>query len=233
MAPLAPPLPTPLMQRKQVSDHISRVCYLRPYQCEFCGLKDTFRAITGCGEVFIPIRTTDDNKYFGHHAICPEAPLTCPNKCGSRDIKRKDMDNHRSKCPREIAECPFAEAGCDSAVLRCQLKDHMTSNIQQHLMMVMKDNRETKVRLKETQLTVSATQHEMNEANVKLGETQAKLSEMQAELGETQAKLCETQIKLCETQIKLSVTQATLDEVVASVNAAQFKILKLQANEWS
>ena len=166
---------TTTMQRKHLNDHLARWCYLRPHQCGFCGLKGTYEAITGFQNPNIgPI---PGFIYYGHEAKCPEVPLHCPNKCGSKDIKRKDMDGHRSKCPRELVECPFAEAGCNSAALRCQLEDHITSSVQRHLMMVMKDNRETKVELRETRSTLSDTQREMNEARAKLGETEAKLSE--------------------------------------------------------
>ena len=115
--------------------------------------------------------------------------MTCPNKCGSNDIKRKDIVSHRSKCPCELVECPFAEAGCDSDVLRGQLEEHMTSSVQQHLMMIMKDNKDTKVRLKETQSTLRETNREMDEAKTKLGETQAKLCLTEAELSEALDRL--------------------------------------------
>ena len=137
------------MKRKHLDEHLTDDCYLRPYQCEFCGLKDTYEAITGYRE-FTSIRS-DDNPYYGHQAKCPEAPLFCPNRCGSKRIKRKDMENHRSKCPQEPVECPFAEAGCKSHLRRHQLEDHMTSSQQQHLMMVMKDYKETKDKLLETE----------------------------------------------------------------------------------
>ena len=34
------------MRRKDLSNHLTLSCSLRPYQCEFCGLKDTYEAIT-------------------------------------------------------------------------------------------------------------------------------------------------------------------------------------------
>ena len=136
------------MKRKDLDKHLTERCYLRPYQCEFCGLKDTYKAIIGNGLLYMFIPTHDP--YFGHQAKCPEAPLPCPNKCGSGSIKRKDMENHRSKCPQEPVECPFAETGCKSDLRRHQLEDHMTSSQQQHLMVVMKDYKKTKQKLRET-----------------------------------------------------------------------------------
>ena len=167
---------TNTMLRKEIKNHLAHNCYLRPYQCEFCGLNDTYEAITG-GDYITSLII--DRDLSGHQATCPEAPLTCPNECGSENIKRKDMDGHRSKCPQEPVECPFAEAGCDGILLRCQLEDHMTSSIQQHLMIVMKDNKETKSKLKETR---EALETELKETQIKLTDTQAKLNEAQVEI---------------------------------------------------
>ena len=127
------------MKRKDLEMHLTKHCYLRPYHCEFCGHKDTFNAITG--QNFMPsvLRT-----YGGHQARCPQAPLSCPNKCGSYEIKRKDMENHRSQCPKEPVECPFAETGCKTKLKRCQLNTHVTSSVQEHLSLMMKDYQETK-----------------------------------------------------------------------------------------
>ena len=117
-----------------------------------------------------------DFGYFGHQATCPEVPLACPNKCGFKDIKRKDMDNHRSKCPQEPVECPFAEAGCTGgAICRSQLEDHMTSSLQQHLMLVMKDSKETKREL-------AKTKEKLDDTEVKLHETEQRQNEAIAEL---------------------------------------------------
>ena len=35
------------IMRKDLHEHLTQSCYLRPHQCEFCGLKDTYEAITG------------------------------------------------------------------------------------------------------------------------------------------------------------------------------------------
>ena len=93
------------MKRKDLGKHLASDCILRPYQCEYCGFKNTYKAITGrCG----------NNKYLlmCHQHECPEAPLICPNKCGSERIKRMDIEGHRNQCPQEPVECPFAKAGC-------------------------------------------------------------------------------------------------------------------------
>ena len=134
------------MKRKDLEKHLANDCYLRPYQCEFCGLKDTYEAITGRG-YFLIVWELDN--YSGHQAKCPEVPLTCPNKCGADKIKRKDMANHRSQCYLEPVECPFAEAGCKKQLKHSQLSAHMASGMQEHLSLIMNDYREVKRELQE------------------------------------------------------------------------------------
>ena len=130
------------MKRRDLDEHLANECYLRPYQCKYCDLKDTYEAIMG-----------GESSYGGdgHQAKCPEAPLTCPNNCGSKEVKRKDMRSHRNQCPQEPVECPFAKAGCEENLVRCLFEDHMSSNQQQHLLMVMKDCHETKKQTKSYQ----------------------------------------------------------------------------------
>ena len=86
-----------------------------------------------------------------HYDVCPEFPLTCPNKCGGGSIKRKNMDSHRGECPQEPVQCLFAEAGCKEHLRHCQLEGHMTSSVQQHLLLVMNDYKKVKERLRVTE----------------------------------------------------------------------------------
>ena len=203
------------MKRIEVHEHLTQVCYLRLYQCEFCGLKDTYRAIIGDGHLKY-VRLTDDH-YFGHQAKCPEAPLTCPNKCGSTQIKRKDMENHRSQCPQEPVECPFAEAGCKANIHRHQLDDHMTTNLKQHVMLLMVDRKQLKKdfnvvkdKLSKAESKPEETELKLNKAESKLEETELKLSKAESKLEETGLELSEAESKLEETELKLSKTETEL-----------------------
>ena len=100
------------------------------------------------------------------------------------------MECHRNKCPQELVQCPFAEVGCMSDIRRCQLEDHMTSGMQQHLMMVMEDHKVTKNRLE-----------------AKLHETEARLHKTEAKLHNTEAKLSTTELGFKEAMSKLSVAE--------------------------
>ena len=136
-----------VLLRKDLDKHVKSECHLRQYQCEHCGHKDTYKNITGeCG---IPQHVV--HKEY-HYEVCPEFPLACPNiKCGTNNVKRKDMDGHRSECPQEPVECPFAEAGCKSELRRHQLDSHVASNQQRHLLLVMGAYKEMKDKLRDAE----------------------------------------------------------------------------------
>ena len=203
------PATTTCVKRKDLGKHLTDRCYLRPYQCKFCGLKDMYEAITGYsvyGAITLP-----NNPYSGHQAKCPEAPLLCPNKCGSSAIKRKDMENHRSKCPQEPVECPFAEAGCKSHLRRHQLEDHMTSSLQQHLMMVMKDYKVTKQKLGQAEAKISRTETEIFETKLNLFETESKLDEALARLAIAEVNLTSAN-KLAKENDSIKVQMSSFSE---------------------
>ena len=66
-------------------------------------------------------------------------------------------------------ECPFAEAGCTGRLVRrSQLEDHMTSSLQQHLMLVMQDSKETKRKLAKTEEKLNATKAELQQTKIEL-----------------------------------------------------------------
>ena len=51
--------------------------------------------------------------------------------------------------------CPFAEAGCKEKLKRCQPNTHVTSSMQEHVSLIMKDYRETKRDLLEMKGTLA------------------------------------------------------------------------------
>ena len=130
-------------RRKDMKKHLKEECELRPHQCEYCGFSDTFIGVTGreFGERY-PL------EYIGgHHTVCPRFPIACPNRCGAQNIKRKYVESHRAECPRQLVECTFADAGCDARFERCELESHLNKNQNKHLFQMMKDYRETKLKL--------------------------------------------------------------------------------------
>ena len=139
--------------RKDLERHQNSECPLRPYHCEYCSLKGSYAGITGIPPGMVLSKP--------HYDECPAYPLTCPNKCGVDGIRRRDMADHRSKCPQEPVECPFAEAGCKETVHRQELANHISSSMQQHLLLVMGTCKQLKSELQETKAKLA-----VNEATV-------------------------------------------------------------------
>ena len=140
------------MERRFLARHQETECKFRPYTCQFCGYKDTYKGIT------IGYKTTSKSRKEAdspsHYSLCSQYPLECTNKCGQRDIKRRDMETHRDSCPLELLECPFKDAGCTDKLPRQDMNEHIESGTQHHLMMVfrshqklVKVNHELKIRV--------------------------------------------------------------------------------------
>ena len=96
-----------------------------------------------------------------HYDEWQEFPLTCPNNCGAGNIERKNMLSHHSECPQEPVRCPFAEAGCKEDLRCCQLEGHMTSSVQQHLLLIMNDHKRLRERLRETEVKLQQTEKKL------------------------------------------------------------------------
>ena len=113
--------------------HVKNECLYRQCMCEYCGHKDTFKALTGGGGS------------PNHYDQCPQYPLACPNKCGATNILRKDMDSHRKACPLEKVSCPYVETGCgEGSMLRKDLAAHVEKDMQQHMLGLLKSHMELK-----------------------------------------------------------------------------------------
>ena len=143
----------PQLKRMYLNEHLRSECSLRPFECEHCGYKDTYIAITGDTRRRV---TKPGVLWYPHYKTCPELPISCPNECGVKKIKRKDMEYHQMDCPLERIECPFFEAGCKDKVVCVQLDEHLVSNQQAYVLMMMKDYKEMKRKLYETEQKLSS-----------------------------------------------------------------------------
>ena len=117
--------------RKDMEKH-KKECELRPYTCQYCNQRGTYKSITGKGEYL------HKGKY--HYEVCDHYPLQCPNSCGEKNIKRKDMSAHQNTCPLQLLECPFKYANCKQPILRKDMKSHCDSYIHEHLLMMAKSH---------------------------------------------------------------------------------------------
>ena len=147
------------MKRKNLANHLENKCSLRPYQCKYCGFRDTYENITGLYS----------GKTEYHYKQCPEFLLECPNQCGVKDIKRKNMSHHCTKCPKEPVRCPFEEAGCKEKLVRCELEQHMSATQQQHRQIIKELKMET-VRLKKHNMELKQATDATSDVNSILNE---------------------------------------------------------------
>lgn len=117
--------------RKDIEQH-KKVCEYRPYTCEYCGCIGTFISITGL---------MSEHKIECHYDSCHHYPLECPNECGDV-IKRKNITTHREICPLEPTDCPFKTIGCTVKVTRNNMDNHIQTNIQSHLLLMVESHQE-------------------------------------------------------------------------------------------
>ena len=141
------------VSRKDLQIHLQEKCYYRPYECEHCGHKDTYTAITGKqkhpdgGDPLLNPPLSKKARYTDHYSECPQYPLACPNRCGVTGIRRRAMPDHRSSCPLEPLDCPFKDAGCTEKIARKDMEDHMTANQQKHMLLIFQSLKQSKQEL--------------------------------------------------------------------------------------
>ena len=133
------------IERRAIAAHMKNQCIYRPYKCEYCGLTDTFDTIAGSGKVTMNIILSFmvlSSQRKNHYAECGHYPLPCPNECGVRNIKRKNIETHCGICPLEPLDCPFKDAGCTDKICRRDMENHIESSTQKHLLMVFKSHQD-------------------------------------------------------------------------------------------
>ena len=66
-----------------------------------------------------------------HPLECPNVKVICQNECGA-ELLRCHLLPHQTICPKAIVPCAFAIAGCSASVLRENLQEHLTKNMEHH-----------------------------------------------------------------------------------------------------
>ena len=116
------------IERRYLAKHQEKECNYRQYTCEHCGYEDTFEAIAG--------RRHAGDSESNHYDECPNYPRDCPNKCGEKNIKRKNMRSHRNECILESLKCSFHNVGCADRIKRKDMDVHRQQNMERHLVML-------------------------------------------------------------------------------------------------
>ena len=113
------------VSRKHIKNHKQNECNYRQFECVYCRHVDTY----------IGIRR--------HHInVFPEYPLACPNECNAKEMKRKDLADHRAVCMLEPLHCSFNDGGCNEKIKRTDMEQHMVNNTQKHMTLIFQSEQE-------------------------------------------------------------------------------------------
>ncbi|XP_005089646.1 TNF receptor-associated factor 3 [Aplysia californica] len=111
-------------------------CDFRPISCELCGV----------------VLNAKDKKSHDKES-CPEATVTCPYNCGVKNLKRKDLENHKLTCPKRPTECQYKSLGCTFSGDKKDVQEH-EKNMHLHFEVLLKwvINSEIEKRLHNTEI---------------------------------------------------------------------------------
>lgn len=108
-----------MIQRQQLSRHISNECQARIVKCKYCRSEGQYIVILG-----------------EHKETCPKYPVTCPNNCKVSDLLQENLASHREKCPLEIVECEYYSEGCTAKLFRHNMAKHNKENMDKHFTLI-------------------------------------------------------------------------------------------------
>lgn len=157
------------VQRQHLKSHMEEDCPYRNVKCEYCDLIGYHRFIMN-----------------EHIDECLKFPLPCPNGCEIEAVHREDLNKHREACPLQMIKCEYYDMGCESKILRKDLKDHNRKNVEEHLCIV-------KCELTRTKGDLVKAQEDAATAEKKIVDFQEKLQNNTAE-----TKLVDLQNKFLE-----------------------------------
>ena len=108
------------VQRRNLEEHKSQHCPLRPSTCQYCNHEATYQEVIK-----------------EHWPVCEKYPLPCPNACGEKNIERQHLKGHMEQtCPVQVIECELSYAGCGAQLQRRCMPAHMKADTEAHLSLV-------------------------------------------------------------------------------------------------
>ena len=137
------------------------VCESRPSQCIYCSYKCPFK------------------KLASHHKSCLMIPQKCKNNCSEKLFTKEELESHLAKdCPLQYISCEFLFAGCESTLMRKDMKDHVECETKHHLSLVT-----TKLQDKETSMSdeLQKLQTQVTTLTKNISELASRFQEVSAE----------------------------------------------------
>ena len=105
-----------LIQRCDLDKHMTQLCEWRQVECTHCRLKDNYRFING-----------------EHIRNCQEFPINCTNNGCQIKMKRKNLREHQTACPKQIVSCRYSSVGCKARITKENIVYHNQKYMEQHL----------------------------------------------------------------------------------------------------
>jgi len=107
---------------KNLQKHVEEECPERTMECPY-----------NCGQSLKLSAMLDHIKHS-----CEATETDCNYGCGKK-LKRKEMPNYVGvECPLAPVSCDYVQYGCNHAILRSHMKDHLDSTIHEHMSMLTK-----------------------------------------------------------------------------------------------
>ena len=121
------------VQKRNLEEHKSQHCPLRPFTCQYCNHEGTHQEVTK-----------------EHWPVCEKYPLPCPNECGEEEIERQNLKRHLEQtCQLEVIKCEYSYAGCGAQLQRRLMPTHMKENTEAHLFLLAQEAPKLKDRVKQ------------------------------------------------------------------------------------
>ena len=189
-----------VMQQRDLVKHVETECPRRNVNCQYCCLIGEHQFIEG-----------------KHKEECAEYPLACPNKCEEAGcIRRKDMDEHRSRCPLEVISCEYKTMGCEMRMTRQTQQDHNKEKMEYHLHL-------TRHKLDETSSELARTNLKLTETSSSLEKTAFKLDELNSKFDKSLSQLDVTRKELSSTKEELSCLKNQFSDRIHSMEVLLLK----------
>lgn len=167
---------------REERDH-SASCGCRPWICQHCMLKTTYKV--GMSE---------------HAQKCPQRPVHCA--CSATPIPHSKYEDHTKRCPVQVVSCDFADVGCASQIRRKDLVSHLEEHLHHHQLLVSRKNLMLTLAIQSNlagskkETTLEKLQQQLDAKEAKISELQKKMTKLNAELNNVQKEVIKLQGEL-------------------------------------
>nr|XP_006812206.1 PREDICTED: TNF receptor-associated factor 3-like [Saccoglossus kowalevskii] len=110
------------VERRFLVEHLASQCLYSTVKCKHC--EEQF----------------SKDELDEHIRRCPQAPESCPNGCGVKDIPRIKLEEHILECPLQQRECSFRGYGCTYKGHVTDIQHHLNTASSEHMQMILKSH---------------------------------------------------------------------------------------------